>query len=74
MIGWIGNSRGWTRRGMARCVFGSAAALVVLPLSLAQSINGRWSAVDRVLDNGEEHKTILELHQSGDKLSGKIES
>ncbi len=73
MIGWKSNSSGRTRC-MTRCVFAFAAGLAVLPLSMAQSINGRWAGVDRVMDNGEEHKTILELHRSGNNLSGKIET
>jgi alpha-galactosidase len=51
-----------------------AAMLVVAAsqVGLAQSLTGRWAAVERALDNGEQLKVVLALQQSGDKVTGKL--
>ncbi len=40
----------------------------------AQSFSGRWAAAGRTLHNGEQDKSILELKQDGDKLTGTMTS
>jgi alpha-galactosidase len=37
-----------------------------------QSLTGEWSGDWRVLDNGEHDRMILDLHQSGNQLSGTV--
>ncbi len=53
-------------------------ALIVLLLVTAQAYSqglpGRWMAVGRTLDNGEQQKSILELKQSGDQLTGTVKA
>ncbi len=60
-------------------VSGKALLAAILALGLiavcpasAQSLGGRWAVTDRVMDNGEAHKMILDLKQSGDKLTGTL--
>ena len=57
---------------------GGALALfcmLLMPmLGQAQTIAGRWVAVDRVLDNGEKLISILELKQDGNQLTGTVKS
>lgn len=40
----------------------------------AQSLAGRWVATGRTLDNGEQEKSILELSQTGNQLTGTLKS
>jgi alpha-galactosidase len=37
-----------------------------------QSLAGRWAATGRTLDNGEQEKSILELKQDGNQLTGTV--
>ncbi len=53
---------------MALCFFAFSAA------GCGHRLAGRWAATGRTLDNGEQEKTILELKQSGNRLSGTIKS
>ncbi len=54
------------------------AAVIAAALSLsalaagAQSLTGRWAGNGKPLENGESRKSILELQQNGDKLTGKL--
>ena len=48
-----------------------ALSLLALP-AIGQSLAGRWAATGRTLDNGEVEKSILQLKQDGNKLTGKI--
>lgn len=54
--------------GLSLCLM-----LVTLP-GYAQSLAGRWVAIGRTLDNGEQEKTILELKQTGSQLTGTLKS
>jgi alpha-galactosidase len=46
-------------------------ALLAAP-SNAQSLTGRWAATGPALHNGELHKSILEVTQTGSDLKGKL--
>ncbi len=55
----------------------SAAALFFGLMLLAtpgygQSIAGRWTAIGKTMDNGEVPKTILDLKQTGNVLTGRL--
>jgi alpha-galactosidase len=39
---------------------------------VGQSINGRWVALGKFLDNGERQKTVLDLKQTGNQLTGIV--
>jgi alpha-galactosidase len=60
----------------------SAAIAILCGLSLGlaavsasgQSLAGRWVAEGRTLDNGEQTKSILELKQNGDELTGVVKT
>ena len=54
----------------------TAAAFVLLlsPAAFGQSFTGKWMALEKVMDNGEQSKTILELSQSGDQITGKVKT
>ncbi len=63
----------------ARCAAVRAAGLgccVVLLASAAwgQTLAGRWVAIGRTLDNGEQEKSILELKQNGNELRGELKT
>jgi len=47
---------------------------VFLAPAHAQSLNGRWAATGKTMENGEQQKAVLELTQDGDKLSGTLHS
>ena len=60
-------------------ITGSAAGLFLCLALLAipgygQGLAGRWLAQGRTLDNGEQQKSILELKQDGNELTGKLKS
>lgn len=40
----------------------------------AQSLSGRWAATGKTLDNGETQRSLLEIKQDGNKLTGSIQS
>ena len=44
------------------------------PSAFSQSFNGRWAGVDKVMDNGQPHRVIVELKQSGNDLTGTVKS
>jgi alpha-galactosidase len=44
---------------------------LLIACAYGQSLSGKWSAA-RTLDNGEVSKTILELRQSGNELTGRV--
>ncbi len=53
------------------------AAVCLVTISTAgcgHRLTGRWEATGRTLDNGEQEKTILELKQSGNQLTGTMKS
>lgn len=55
----------------------SCVALCLLAFSgsgCGHRLAGRWAATGRTLDNGEQEKSILELRQSGNELTGTIKS
>ncbi len=58
--------------------FGLLAAfllgIMLLPSAYAQSLTGKWAGVDKVMDNGQPHKIILELQQSGNQLTGTMKT
>ncbi len=61
-----------------RAVFASAGlffsmALLAAP-AFGQSLAGRWTADGRTLDNGEQEKSILELKQNGNELTGTLKT
>ena len=66
------------RRTLAKFVAGSAALLFCLVFTAipghGQSLAGRWVAPGRTLDNGEQEKSILELKQSGNELTGTLKN
>ncbi|AXC11561.1 Alpha-galactosidase precursor [Acidisarcina polymorpha] len=49
-----------------------AAGSMLSQAAFAQTLAGKWAATDRVMDNGEPHKMVLDLQQSGDKISGTL--
>ena len=56
---------------VAGAAFILGLALLAVP-SCAQSITGRWAATGPALHNGELHKSILEVTQTGSDLAGKL--
>ena len=52
--------------GLTFCIVSTAA------LGYGQSLAGRWAATGRTLDNGEQEKSILELKQDGNQLTGTV--
>src|ERR1035441_4236946 len=48
-------------------------ALACVP-ACGQSLTGRWKADGRTLDNGEQEKSILELKQNGNDLTGTLKT
>jgi len=73
MTNWTRNCERYLVRWV-RGIFVAAVILVTFQTAFAQSFAGRWVAVDHVMDNGEPHKTILELKQSGDDLTGLLKT
>jgi alpha-galactosidase len=66
------------RRNLPAVIASAAGMLCMLALlagpslALGQSFAGRWAAPGRTLDNGEQEKSILELKQDGNELTGKL--
>ncbi len=58
----------WTQTLCAGVLLGVCA---VAP---AQTIQGRWVATGKKLENGEIQKAILDIKQDGDQLTGSIRS
>jgi alpha-galactosidase len=52
--------------GLTFCIVSTAA------FGYGQSLAGRWAATGRTLDNGELEKSILELKQDGNQLTGTV--
>jgi len=61
------------RTHLAPAIFLVGAALSA-HLANAQSLAGRWIAEGRTLDNGEQQKSILELKQDGNNLTGELKT
>lgn len=66
-------------RSMYRTAASSAAILLfcfVLQISsgYGQGLTGRWTSEGRTLDNGEQDKSILELKQNGNDLTGTLKT
>ena len=49
------------------------AVLLAVP-ALGQGLTGRWTAYGQKLENGEVQKSIFDLTQKGDELTGKVTS
>ena len=47
---------------------------LILSAAHAQTLAGRWISEGRKLDNGEQQKTILELKQDGNDLTGELKT
>jgi alpha-galactosidase len=60
--------------GSISLVVALCLGLMLLPSAYAQSLTGKWVAVDKVLDNGQPHKIILELQQSGNDITGTVKT
>ena len=58
-------------RGLAGLLLGTA--LLAAP-AYGQSLAGHWAATGSTLANGEVQRSILDLKQDGDKLSGTVQS
>ncbi len=53
---------------------GLVAVLVLSTSGRAQSFNGKWSGVQKTLDNGEQDRALLDLTQSGNTLFGTVQT
>jgi len=66
------------RRTLAKLAAGGAALLFCLVFTAVpgdgQSLAGRWVAPGRTLDNGEQQKSILEIKQTGNELTGTLKN
>jgi alpha-galactosidase len=63
----------YNRRFLVRATTIVIAVLMLFSTSAwAQTLSGKWAAVERVLDNGEPLKVLLDLHQMGDTVSGTL--
>ncbi len=59
----------------AKSAAGFSLCLILMTVpGFGQSLAGRWAAIGRTLDNGEQEMTILELTQTGSQLSGTLKS
>jgi alpha-galactosidase len=71
-ISWIGRRR--------PAIFAVCAAALFTGLALqgstalSQALAGRWMTEGRTLDNGEQQKSILELKQNGNELTGTLKN
>jgi alpha-galactosidase len=61
-----------------RAAIASAGVFLLLAVlavpAFGQSLAGRWAAEGRKLDNGEQEKSILELKQNGNQLTGTLKT
>lgn len=62
-----------SRRALLQGV-GLVAVLTLSTCGWAQSFNGKWSGVAKTLDNGELDRTLLDLTQSGNTLTGTVQT
>jgi alpha-galactosidase len=64
------------QRAIKRLTVSVAALSLAWALQAAtaygQTLAGRWMALGRTLDNGEQQKSILELKQDGSQLTGEL--
>src|ERR1700743_3456766 len=66
---------GWTLTNVAASIAGMLIVfLLVVTPGYGQGLPGHWMAVGKTLDNGEQQKSILELKQSGNELTGVLKS
>jgi hypothetical protein len=49
-----------------------AFMLLMVSAAFGESLTGRWAALGKVMDNGEQQKTILDLAQTGSDLMGRM--
>ncbi len=59
--------------------FTAATSALLLALALSgckkePNFNGKWAATGKTLENGEQQKSILDLKQDGNKLTGEAQS
>ncbi|MFZ0745963.1 MAG: glycoside hydrolase family 27 protein [Terracidiphilus sp.] len=66
------NRRSRTAAFSAACIGLLLGSVWAITPALGQDLTGRWAAVGRTLDNGEQEKSILELKQDGSQLTGKL--
>jgi len=72
-----GANRNWRKvlENAAKTAVGLSLCLMLVTVpGHGQSLAGRWAAIGRTLDNGEQEKTILELTQTGSQLTGTLKS
>lgn len=50
----------------------SVAALTISSCAPEQSLTGKWTGVEKVLDNGETDRAILEMTEFGNSLTGTM--
>ncbi len=66
------------RRTLATAASSAVALCFCLMLAAVpgygQGLAGRWVSIGRTLDNGEQQKSILELKQSGNELTGAMKT
>jgi alpha-galactosidase len=48
------------------------ASFALAASGFGQTLTGKWVAPGRVLDNGEENRWFLDLHQSGSEVTGTL--
>jgi alpha-galactosidase len=49
-----------------------SACFLLATSGFAQTVTGKWIAPWRVLDNGEQNRMFLDLHQSGTQITGTL--
>ena len=50
------------------------ATLAISTCAFAQAVTGKWTGVERTLDDGEPDRVVLQLTQSGAQLTGVLET
>jgi alpha-galactosidase len=71
---YMGSERGTTRVTLSACGMFLACLILITPQVIGQGIVGRWAAMGATLDNGEQQKSILELKQDGNVLTGTLKT
>ena len=61
----------WHRKCSVFLVVVAAWGLLCVP-SFGQTVDGKWTAMWRVLDNGESDRVFLDLHQAGTHITGTV--
>ncbi len=62
-----------TPASLAAGVLGLFLCLTLLAApALGQGLTGKWMALGKTMENGEQQKAILDLKQSGNDLSGRL--